>query len=151
MTSPDLRDLYQEVILDHNKRPRNFGVIEGGSQAAGHNPMCGDRVSVYVRMEDGRVAEARFTGNGCAISKASASMMTEAVTGRTPGDVHEMFMAFQQMITGKATADEETIGKLVVLSGVSEYPSRVKCAMLAWHALEAAIEGAGKTVSTEEI
>ncbi len=145
----DLRDLYQEVILDHNKRPRNFGVLEGGSQAAGHNPMCGDRVSVYVRMEDGRVAEARFTGNGCAISKASASMMTEAVTGHTAEEVRGMFSTFQEIVTGKCEADDEKVGKLVVLSGVSEYPSRVKCAMLAWHALQAAIEGASKTVSTE--
>ena len=145
----DLRDLYQEVILDHNKRPRNFGVLEGGSQAAGHNPMCGDRVSVYVRMDGDRVAEARFTGNGCAISKASASLMTEAVTGRTPDEVHAMFSTFQEMVTGKSEPDEATIGKLVVLSGVSEYPSRVKCAMLAWHALQAAIEGADTTVTTE--
>ena len=147
--SMDLRDLYQEVILDHNKRPRNFGAIEGGSHAAGHSPMCGDRVNVYVRMEDGKVAEARFTGTGCAISKASASMMTEAVTGHTTEDVHALFSLFPEMITGKAEPDEDAIGKLVVLSGVSEYPSRVKCAMLAWHALQAAIEGAETTVSTE--
>ena len=145
----DLRDLYQEVILDHNKRPRNFRVIEGGSHAAGHNPMCGDRVNVYVRLEDGKVAEASFTGNGCAISKASASMMTEAVAGHTTEDVHSLFSLFQEMVTGKAEPDEDAIGKLVVLSGVSEYPSRVKCAMLAWHALEAAIEGAETTVTTE--
>jgi nitrogen fixation protein NifU and related proteins len=145
----DLRDLYQEVILDHNKRPRNFGVLEGGSHAAGHNPSCGDRVGVYVRMEDDRVAEARFTGNGCAISKASASMMTEAVIGHTREEVRDMFSTFQDMVTGKSEADDEKIGKLVVLSGVSEYPSRVKCAMLAWHALQAAIDGASNTVSTE--
>jgi nitrogen fixation protein NifU and related proteins len=145
----DLRDLYQEVILDHNKRPRNFGAIEGGSHAAGHNPMCGDRVSVYVRLEDGKVAEARFTGSGCAISKASASLMTEAVTGHTAEEVHGMFSTFQDMVTGRSEPDEEKIGKLVVLSGVSEYPSRVKCAMLAWHALQAAIDGADTTVTTE--
>lgn len=145
----DLRDLYQEVILDHNKRPRNFGTLEGASQAAGHNPMCGDRVSVFVRMQDGRVAEARFMGNGCAISKASASMMTEAVTGRTPDEVRQMFETFHEMVTGKTDADDEKVGKLVVLSGVKEYPSRVKCAMLAWHALQAAIDGASDTVSTE--
>jgi nitrogen fixation protein NifU and related proteins len=145
----DLRDLYQEVILDHNKRPRNFGAIEGGSHAAGHNPMCGDRVNVYVRVEDGKVAEVRFNGNGCAISKASASLMTEAVTGHTTEEVHSLFSLFQEMVTGKVEPDEEAIGKLVVLAGVSEYPSRVKCAMLAWHALEAAIEGAATTVSTE--
>lgn len=147
----DLRDLYQEVILDHNKRPRNFGAMEGGSQAAGHNPMCGDRVNVYVRLDAGRVAEARFIGNGCAISKASASMMTEAVTGRTPEEVTAMFDDFQQMVTGKAEPDDEKVGKLVVLSGVKEYPSRVKCAMLAWHALVAAINGANDTVTTEAI
>ncbi len=145
----DLRDLYQEVILDHNKRPRNFGALEGAPHAAGHNPMCGDRVSVYVRMQDGRVAEARFTGNGCAISKASASMMTEAVTGRTPEEVRAMFSTFQDMVTGRGEADDEKVGKLVVLSGVKEYPSRVKCAMLAWHALQAAIEGSQDPVSTE--
>lgn len=145
----DLRDLYQEVILDHNKRPRNFGALEGGSHAAGHNPMCGDRVSVYVRMEAGKVAEARFTGNGCAISKASASLMTEAVTGRTPEEIREMFSMFQDMVTGKREPDEAKVDKLVVLSGVSEYPSRVKCAMLAWHALQAAIDGATTTVTTE--
>jgi nitrogen fixation NifU-like protein len=145
----DLRDLYQEVILDHNKHPRNFGAIEGGSHAAGHNPMCGDRVSVYVRLEDGKVAEARFTGNGCAISKASASMMTDAVTGRTPDEVRAMFSTFQEMVTGRSEPDEDKMGKLVVLSGVSEYPARVKCAMLAWHALQAAIDGATTTVTTE--
>jgi len=147
----DLRDLYQEVILDHNKRPRNFGAIEGAAQAAGHNPMCGDRVNVYVRLDAGRVAEARFVGNGCAISKASASMMTEAVTGKTEAEVAAMFDDFQQMVTGKAEPDDEKVGKLVVLSGVKEYPSRVKCAMLAWHALLAAINGANETVTTEAI
>ena len=145
----DLRDLYQEVILDHNKRPRNFGTLEGASQAAGHNPMCGDRVSVYVRMDGDRVAEARFTGSGCAISKASASMMTDAVVGHTAVEVQEMFSNFQGMVTGQAEPDDEKVGKLVVLSGVKEYPSRVKCAMLAWHALQAAIDGAGTTVTTE--
>jgi nitrogen fixation NifU-like protein len=145
----DLRDLYQEVILDHNKRPRNFGELEGASRAAGHNPMCGDRVSVSVRMEGDRVAEARFLGNGCAISKASASMMTEAVTGHTAEEVRGMFATFHEMVTGQAEADDEKVGKLVVLSGVKEYPSRVKCAMLAWHALQAAIDGATTAVSTE--
>lgn len=145
----DLRDLYQEVILDHNKRPRNFGTLEGASQAAGHNPMCGDRVSVYVRMDGNRVAEARFTGSGCAISKASASLMTEAVTGHTADEVRGMFSSFQEMVTGQAEPDDDKVGKLVVLSGVKEYPSRVKCAMLAWHALQAAIDGAASTVTTE--
>ncbi len=145
----ELRDLYQEVILDHNKKPRNFGAMEGASKASGHNPMCGDRVSVYVRMAEGRVAEARFEGNGCAISKASASMMTEVVTGRTREEVRELFADFHEMVTGRTEADEEKLGKLVVLSGVKEFPSRVKCAMLAWHALQAAVDDAGTTVTTE--
>jgi nitrogen fixation protein NifU and related proteins len=145
----DLRDLYQEVILDHNKKPRNFGEIEGAAKAAGHNPMCGDRVSVFVRMDGERVAQAAFVGNGCAISKASASLMTEAVTGRTSADVHALFAAFQDAVTGKVEPDEDRLDKLVALTGVKEYPSRVKCAMLAWHALLAAIDNAGSTVSTE--
>lgn len=145
----DLRDLYQEVILDHNKRPRNFGTLEGASQAAGHNPMCGDRVSVYVRMSGERVEEARFVGTGCAISKASASLMTEAVTGRTTAEAHALFALFQDAVTGKAEPDDEALGKLVALTGVKEFPSRVKCAMLAWHALLAAMDGAAATVSTE--
>ncbi|MCC6163802.1 MAG: SUF system NifU family Fe-S cluster assembly protein [Acidobacteria bacterium] len=145
----DLRDLYQEVILDHNKRPRNVGTIEGGAQASGYNPLCGDRVRVYVRMDGDRVADARFVGNGCAISNASASLMTEAVIGRTAADVRSMFVSFQEMVTGQADADDEKVGKLVVLAGVKEYPSRVKCAMLAWHALQAAIDDRNTTVSTE--
>ena len=145
----DLRDLYQEVILDHNKRPRNFGTLDGASQAAGHNPMCGDRVSVYVRMSGERVEEARFVGTGCAISKASASLMTEAVTGRTTAEAHALFALFQDAVTGKVEPDDEALGKLVALTGVKEFPSRVKCAMLAWHALLAAMDGAAATVSTE--
>ena len=145
----DLRDLYQEVILDHNKRPRNFGTLECASQAAGHNPMCGDRVSVYVRMSGERVEEARFVGTGCAISKASASLMTEAVTGRTTAEAHALFALFQDAVTGKVEPDDEALGKLVALTGVKEFPSRVKCAMLAWHALLAAMDGAAATVSTE--
>ena len=145
----DLRDLYQEVILDHNKRPRNFGTLEGASQAAGHNPMCGDRVSVYGRVSGERVEEARFVGTGCAISKASASLMTEAVTGRTTAEAHALFALFQDAVTGKVEPDDEALGKLVALTGVKEFPSRVKCAMLAWHALLAAMDGAAATVSTE--
>jgi nitrogen fixation NifU-like protein len=145
----DLRDLYQEVILDHNKKPRNFGPLEDASQAAGHNPMCGDRVTVYVRMDGERVDQARFVGNGCAISKASASMMTEAVTGRTSAEVHALFAMFQDAVTGKVEPDEDALDKLAALTGVREFPSRVKCAMLAWHALLAAIDGAAATVSTE--
>ena len=144
----DLRDLYQEVILDHNKRPRNFGSLEGGSHAAGHNPMCGDRVSVYVRMEGGKVAEARFTGNGCAISKASASMMTQAVKGRSRQETIDLFERFHRLVTG-APQDPDELGKLAVFAGVSEFPVRVKCASLAWHTLKAALEGARAPVTTE--
>lgn len=145
----DLRDLYQEVILDHNKRPRNYGTIEGASRADGHNPLCGDRVSVSVRLQDGKVQDARFTGTGCAISKASASLMTEAVTGLTEAEAMALFARFQDAVTGKVEADDEVLGKLTVLAGVRDYPSRVKCATLAWHALQAALAGAAKPVSTE--
>jgi nitrogen fixation protein NifU and related proteins len=135
----DLRELYQEVILDHNKRPRNFGILEDGQRAEGHNPLCGDRVTVSVRVEDGRVARAMFTGSGCAISKASASLMTDAVKGLSPSEVDSLFAAFQDAVTGRADGDDDTLGKLAVLTGVRDYPSRVKCATLAWHALQEAL------------
>jgi nitrogen fixation protein NifU and related proteins len=135
----DLRELYQEVILDHNKRPRNFGTLEDGRQARGHNPLCGDRVTVSVRLEDGRIAAAMFTGSGCAISKASASLMTDAVKGMSPGEVDVLFAAFQDAVTGRRDADDDVLGKMAVLTGVRDYPSRVKCATLAWHALQEAL------------
>lgn len=135
----DLRDLYQEVILDHNKRPRNFGTLPSGLRADGHNPLCGDRVTVYVRMDEGRVAEVAFTGNGCAISKASASLMTEAVQGKSAADVRLLFATFHDAVTGQREVADDSLGKLAVLTGVRDYPSRVKCATLAWHALDNAI------------
>ncbi len=135
----ELRDLYQEVILDHNRRPRNFGVLEGAREAVGHNPLCGDRVTVYVKLDADSVGEIAFTGSGCAISKASASLMTDAVRGMPTSEVHTLFAAFQDAVTGRRDVPDDELGKLAVLTGVRDYPSRVKCATLAWHALEDAL------------
>jgi nitrogen fixation NifU-like protein len=137
----ELRDLYQEVILDHNKRPRNFHVLPDARQANGHNPLCGDRVTVYVRMDEGRIAEAAFTGSGCAISKASASLMTEAVRGLLPDEARRLFATFHDAVTGQRDVADDDLGKMAVLTGVRDYPSRVKCATLAWHALDDALTG----------
>jgi nitrogen fixation protein NifU and related proteins len=149
----DLRDLYQEVILDHNKRPRNFGPMANPTaQARGHNPLCGDRVTVYVRIEDERIADVSFEGSGCAISRASASLMTDSVKGGTVADADALFQAFQALMTAgpASTPDTGDIGKLEVLAGVRDYPSRIKCATLAWHALQAAMHGgAERPVATE--
>jgi nitrogen fixation NifU-like protein len=137
----DLRDLYQEVILDHNKRPRNFHALPDARHANGHNPLCGDRVTVYVRMDNGRIADAAFTGSGCAISKASASLMTDAVRGLSPDEARGLFSTFHDAVTGRRDVPDEALGKIAVLTGVRDYPSRVKCATLAWHALEDALTG----------
>jgi nitrogen fixation NifU-like protein len=148
----DLRELYQTTILDHNKQPRNFRVPAGANrQAAGHNPLCGDRVIVHVRLEDGVVADVGFQGNGCAISTASASLMTQAVKGRSANEAQKLFDAFHELLTSEPSrpVDEAAVGKLAVLAGVREYPVRVKCATLAWHTLRAALAGAGETVKTE--
>ncbi|MEP7029035.1 MAG: Fe-S cluster assembly sulfur transfer protein SufU, partial [Candidatus Eisenbacteria bacterium] len=132
----DLRDLYQEVVLDHSKAPRNFHALaESSGDAQGFNPLCGDQVHVWVALEDDRVKDVSFTGNGCAISKASASMMTQAVKGHTKAETEALFTAFHRLVTGEsARAGEapETMGKLAVFAGVSEFPVRVKCASLAW-------------------
>lgn len=147
-----LRDLYQEVILDHNRRPRNFRVLEGANRTAeGYNPLCGDKVSIYLRVEDDIVREATFQGSGCAISKASASLLTEAVTGRRLDEVDALFQRFHRMVTAEPSepVDVEGLGKLSVLAGVREYPARVKCATLAWHTLRAAVDATGEPVSTE--
>lgn len=149
----DLRDLYQEVILDHNRRPRNFGPLEAPTASAdGRNPLCGDEMTVRLRVEDGRIVEARFEGQGCAISKASASMMTEAVTGKPVDEARALFKKFQDLVTGKSEEDdaEERLGKLAVFSGVREFPARVKCAVLAWHTLKAALDRPGAIISTED-
>ncbi|HSJ99470.1 MAG TPA: SUF system NifU family Fe-S cluster assembly protein [Myxococcota bacterium] len=148
--SSELRDLYQSMILDHYKKPRNFGRPPGADRAAeGVNPLCGDHVHVYARVEDGRIAEVGFEGSGCAISTASASLMTEAVKGREVADVQALFERFHELVTGRGDVDPESLGKLAVLAGVREFPARIKCATLAWHALRAALEGAAEPVSTE--
>jgi nitrogen fixation NifU-like protein len=145
----DLEDLYQQVILDHNKRPRNFRAMQHGSKAEGYNPLCGDRLTVYLRVEDGRIADVSFEGSGCAISKASASLMTETVKGKTLEDAQALFDRFQQMITRAPDAPVEDLGKLSVFAGVRQFPVRVKCASLAWHTLRAAADAREEVVSTE--
>jgi nitrogen fixation NifU-like protein len=149
----DLRELYQEVILDHNKRPRNFRVIENPSRTAkGHNPLCGDRLTLYVTLDGDRIADASFEGSGCAISKASASLMTEAIKGKTLGEADALFSKFHALVTapGDAPASSEGLGKLAVFAGVREYPARVKCASLAWHTLKSAVAGDEREVASTE-
>ena len=150
----DLRDLYQEVILDHNRRPRNRGKIEDATHdAEGHNPLCGDQVHVWVRVdEQGRVEDIRFDGHGCAISTASASLMTEAIRGLSLEDSHALFQRFHQMLAeeGAEIEWEEERAALGALSGVKEFPARVKCATLAWHTLEAALNREREPVNTEQ-
>lgn len=148
--SLDLRELYQEVILDHNRSPRNHGRLEGARTAEGHNPLCGDNVRVYLATEGGKVVDVRFEGSGCAISTASASLMTEAVKGRTIADAEAIFREFQDMVTATGEpVPHPQLGDLEVLAGVREYPVRIKCATLPWHTLHAAIHGEEEAVSTE--
>lgn len=140
MSDSDLRDLYQEVILDHNKKPRNFGKLESANRKAeGHNPLCGDRLTVYLDLEGGEIRDVRFEGSGCAISKASASMMTAEVKGKTVEEAEKKFHRFHRMVTQEDDQDVEELGKLAAFSGVREFPVRVKCASLPWHTLEAAL------------
>jgi nitrogen fixation NifU-like protein len=148
----ELRELYQSVILDHNRKPRNARVPEGANRHAdGDNPLCGDKLSVHVTLEDGVVADVGFVGEGCAISTASASLMTEAVKGRSAEQVERLFDRFHALVTGSSGSEGEVdeLGKLRVFAGVREFPMRVKCATLGWHTLRAALEGASATVSTE--
>jgi len=145
----DLQDLYQEVILDHNKRPRNFRAIEHGQKAEGYNPLCGDRLTVYLRIESGRIQDASFQGSGCAISKASASLMTDSVKGKTLEEASDLLERFQRMITRAPEEPVDDLGKLTVLAGVRQFPIRVKCASLPWHTLRAAAEAREDVVSTE--
>jgi nitrogen fixation NifU-like protein len=148
----DLKELYQEVILDHNKRPRNFRRIEGANRSAeGYNPLCGDQVTVYLQLDGDVIVDIGFQGSGCAISKASASMMTESLKGRTKAEAEALFDRIHRMLTGEegAKVDLRELGKIAALSGVSEFPARVKCASLAWHTLRAALNGEGNKVSTE--
>jgi nitrogen fixation NifU-like protein len=137
----DLSDLYQEVILDHNRRPRNFRVLEQPShQAEGFNPMCGDRLNLFLAVDGDIIADVAFQGSGCAISKASASLMTDAVKGQTVGAAQSLFTRFHEMVTTPPDRAVEDLGKLSVFAGVREFPVRVKCASLAWHTLKAALE-----------
>ncbi len=147
----DLRELYQEVILDHHKRPRNFGPLpEANHHAEGLNPLCGDHLTVHLDVEDGVIKGVTFEGAGCAISRASASLMTDAVRGKRVEEAERMFEQFHEMVTSDTgDAVEASLGKLTVLCGVREFPSRVKCASLAWHTLHAALESKDATVSTE--
>jgi nitrogen fixation NifU-like protein len=146
-----LNELYQNVILEHNRSPRNYHAMDDADhQAEGHNPLCGDRLTVWVRLDDDIIQDASFQGSGCAISKASASLMTAAVKGRTRREAEELFGRFHRLVTGTLDpAESETLGKLAVFSGVSEFPVRVKCASLSWHTLKAALDAPGLTVSTE--
>jgi len=148
----DLSDLYQEVILDHNRHPRNFGALPDADRSAeGYNPLCGDRLHLYLKLAGDRIERAMFEGSGCAISKASASLLTEAVTGRTTAEALMIFDAFHAMVTGarEADLDDDVLGKLAVLGGVREFPVRVKCASLAWHTLKSALSGHSETAKTE--
>jgi nitrogen fixation NifU-like protein len=147
----ELRELYQEVILDHYRRPRNCGVLDcPNRQAEGRNPLCGDQIRVYLRIAEGRVEEISFVGSGCAICTASCSLMTEAVRGKRVEEAAALFEGFHEMLTGVADEGGVELGKLRAFEGVREYPVRVKCATLAWHTLKAALEGEGaQTVSTE--
>ncbi len=148
----DLRELYQELILDHTRRPRNFGTIEEATcTAQGFNPLCGDALTLYLAIEDGLVRDVRFQGKGCAISTASASLMTEAIKGKTTDEVVALFKRFQEVVTSPTDSEIDLVelGKLAALAGVREFPLRVKCAVLAWHTLQAALSGRHATVSTE--
>jgi len=147
----DLRDLYQEVILEHSKAPRNYRQLAAANHhAEGFNPLCGDHFTVYLEMEGDAIRDVSFQGSGCAISKASASMMTQAVKGKNKAEAAKLFSIFHKLVTtGEANGNQSDLGKLAVFSGVSEFPVRVKCATLAWHTLEAAIEDKQEPVSTE--
>lgn len=149
--SSELDDLYQEVILDHGRRPRNFKKLEPADRSAeGFNPLCGDHYTVYLRLDGDRIAEATFEGSGCAISKASASLMTGAVRGKTVGEAGALFERVHRLVThGPDAVDPAELGKLAVLSGVSAFPTRVKCASLAWHALRNALRAEKQVASTE--
>jgi nitrogen fixation NifU-like protein len=148
---PELRDLYQDVILEHSKRPRNYRTLDAANhKAEGFNPLCGDHFTVYLDVaEDGQIRDVSFQGSGCAISKASASIMTQAVKGKRIEEAQTLFEKFHRVVTGKNGSEAEDLGKLAAFAGVSEYPVRVKCATLAWHALRAALEGQQQAVSTE--
>ncbi|HEY1799557.1 MAG TPA: SUF system NifU family Fe-S cluster assembly protein [Terriglobales bacterium] len=146
----DLRDLYQEVILEHSKAPRNYRELKTADhKAEGFNPLCGDRFTVFLEMDGDSIRDIGFQGSGCAISKASASMMTQSLKGKTRSEAKELFERFHETVTGRASEKQNDLGKLAVFSGVSEFPTRVKCATLAWHTLTAALDGTQEAISTE--
>ena len=148
----ELDSLYQEVILDHTKRPRNYRAMEGADRhAEGYNPLCGDKFTLYLKLEDDRIVDVSFQGTGCAISTASASILTETLKGKTRAEAESLFEAFHDLVTGKPAknGNNPDLGKLAVFSGVSEFPVRVKCATLAWHTLRSALGGEESLVMTE--
>ena len=148
----ELTDLYQQVILDHNRRPRNYGKLEGANrQAEGFNPICGDHLTLYMRLNGDTIDDLRFEGEGCAISKASASLMTDSLKGKTTAEAEALFERMHELLTGEGDVEvqAEELGKLAVFSGVREFPARVKCASLSWHALHSALKGQETLVSTE--
>lgn len=145
----ELRELYQEVILEHSKHPRNYRALDSANhRVEGFNPLCGDHYTVYVDLKDGTIHDLSFQGAGCAISKASASMMTQSLKGKSASEAEELFTRFHDLVTGRGGSGD-AVGKLAVFAGVSEFPLRVKCATLAWHALRAALRGEEQAVSTE--
>ena len=147
----DLRELYQEIILDHNRSPRNFGVLDDSNRTAkGHNPLCGDVVTIYLLLKDGMVEKLHFEGKGCAISIASASIMTELIVGKTVTEANALFQSFHNFVAGDVPVElHEDLEELRVLAGVRDFPMRVKCATLAWHSMVAALNDESKTVVTE--
>lgn len=146
----DLRELYQELIIDHGYSPRNFGALpDANFSKEGFNPLCGDKLKLQMRIADDIIRDVKFEGSGCAISTASASLMTESLIGKSVAEFHEIFSGFHELITGQAPANKDILEKLVVLGGVSQYPSRVKCASLAWHTAKACVEKSEELVCTE--
>jgi len=147
----DLTDLYQEVILDHSRHPRNFGAGENSNRSArGNNPLCGDRVTVYLTVDGDRISHANFEARGCAISLASASMMTEMIQGKTVDEARTLFARFHGVVTGDELAEDDgELAELEALSGIREFPTRIKCATLAWHAMTAALDGSDEEIKTE--
>jgi nitrogen fixation NifU-like protein len=147
----ELRSLYQEIILEHNKKPRNFGKMAGANRTLeGYNPLCGDHYTLYLKIEDNKIIDIAFEGSGCAISKASASVMTTLVKGKTREEAQKLFETFHKLVTGELTdISFESLGKLAAFAGVSEFPARVKCASLAWHTMNSAFDAKTEAVSTE--
>ena len=146
----DIKDLYQEIIVDHNRNPRNFGTIDNADKVMeGFNPLCGDKLKLYLKTEGQNITDISFDGSGCAISVASASLMTDAMKGKSINDAELLFNSFHEFITNEKGADEKSLGKLAVLAGVKDFPARVKCATLCWHTLHSALIGDNKSVTTE--